>query len=87
MKDKLGAKIMKEFVALEPKTDSYLIDDGSEDKKVKGKKKKKCALKKKLTLENCKNCLKAIQLENKTNHLEQNEIDVGKYHNDTIKIS
>ena len=43
MKDKLGAKIMKEFVALEPKTDSYLIDDGSEDKKVKGKKKKKNA--------------------------------------------
>ena len=31
---------MKEFVGLRAKTYSYLIDDGSEDKKVKGTKNK-----------------------------------------------
>ena len=32
MKDQLGGEIMKKFVGLRPKTYSYLIDDGSEDK-------------------------------------------------------
>ena len=36
MKEKLGGKIMKKFVRLSAKTYSYLIDDGSEDKKAKG---------------------------------------------------
>ena len=36
MKDELGGKIMIEFVGLRAKTYSYLIDDGSEDKKAKG---------------------------------------------------
>ena len=39
MKDKLRGKIMTVFVALTPKTYSYLIDDGNSDKKATAKKK------------------------------------------------
>ena len=39
MKDELGGTIMTEFVALRPKTYSYLMDDGKHDKKAKGTKK------------------------------------------------
>ena len=35
MKDELGGRIITEFVALIPKTYSYLADDGKEDKKAK----------------------------------------------------
>ena len=35
MKDKLGGKIIIKFVRLRVKTQSYLIDDGREDKKSK----------------------------------------------------
>ena len=38
MKDRLLGKIMVKFVGLRTKTYSYLIDDGREDKKVKGTK-------------------------------------------------
>ena len=38
-KDELSGKIMIEFVALRPKTYSYLISNGSNDKKAKGTKK------------------------------------------------
>ena len=38
MKDELGGKVMTKFVGLRAKTYSYLMDDGSEDKKAKGKK-------------------------------------------------
>ena len=38
MKDKLDEKIITKFVGLRAKTYSYLIDDGSEDKKAKGTK-------------------------------------------------
>ena len=46
MKDKLGPKIMTKFFGLTEKTYrySYLIDDGSEDKKAKVT--KRCVIKK-----------------------------------------
>ena len=43
MKDELRGKIRTKFVALRPKTYSYLMDDGWSDKKTKGK--KKCVIK------------------------------------------
>ena len=39
MKDELRGKIITEFVALRPKTYSYLTDDGKNVKKAKGTKK------------------------------------------------
>ena len=39
VKDELSGKVMTKFVVLRTKTYKYLIDDDSEDKKVKGTKK------------------------------------------------
>ena len=55
MKDELGGKVMTEFVALRPKTYSYLMDDGWSDKKIKGT--KKSVIKRKLKFNDYKNCL------------------------------
>ena len=55
MKDKLGGKIMTEFMALRPKLYSYKKLDGLEDKKCKEI--KKCVVKKTLTFEDYKTCL------------------------------
>ena len=55
LKGELGEKIMTEFVALRPKTCSYLMDDGNRDKKAKGT--KKCVIKRILTFNDYKNCL------------------------------
>ena len=55
MKDELGGKIITEFVALRPKTYSYLTDDCKEDKKAKGT--KKCVIKRVIKFNYYKNCL------------------------------
>ena len=55
VKDELGGKIMTEFVALRPKTYSYLTDDCKEDKKAKGT--KKCVIKQMLKFYDYKYCL------------------------------
>ena len=60
MGDELGRKIMIKFVGLRTDIYSYLIDDGSEDKKAKGT--KKYVIKRKLKFENYKNCLETTQL-------------------------
>ena len=55
MKDELGGKIMAEFVALRPKTYSYLINDGGSDKKAKGT--NECVIKRRLKFNDYKDCL------------------------------
>ena len=69
MKDQLVRKIMTKFVGLRAKTQSYILDDGNEDKKAKDT--KKCVIKRKLKFENYKNCLQATQLDNKINYLKK----------------
>ena len=69
MKDELDRKIMMKFVWLTAKSYSYLIDDGSKDKKAKGT--KMGVIKKKLEFENYQKCLEATQLENKIDYLER----------------
>ena len=51
-KDELGGKIITEFVALRPKTYSYLDDNCNEHKKAKGT--KKCVIKQKNMFQNFK---------------------------------
>ena len=55
MKDELGGTILTEFVALRPKTYSYLTDDCEEDKKAKET--KKCVTKRRLKFSDYKDCL------------------------------
>ena len=70
---------MEEFLGLRVKTYSYLTIDGNEDKN--GKDIKKYAIEKKRKFEE-DICLDGNQLENKINHLEENNIDVGSPEND-----
>ena len=65
---------MTKFVGLRAKTYSYLIDDGSEDRKTKGT--QKCFLKRKLKFENHKNYLEPTQVKNKINYVEKNKINI-----------
>ena len=51
----MGGKIITEFVALKPKANAYLYDDGNDHKEAKGT--KKCVIKQKLMFQNFKNCL------------------------------
>ena len=55
MKDELGGNILTEFVALRPKTYSYLMDDGNSGKNAKGT--KKCVIKQRLKFNDYKSCL------------------------------
>ena len=55
MKDELRRRILTEFVALRPKTYSYLTDDFKEDKKAKGT--KKYVTKRRLKFNDYKYCL------------------------------
>ena len=55
MKDELEGRIITEFVALRPKTYSYLTDDCKEDKKAKGT--KKCVIKRMIKSNDYENCL------------------------------
>ena len=55
MKDELGGKMMIDFVALRPKTYSYLTDDCEEDKNAKGT--KKYVIKQILKFSDYKDCL------------------------------
>ena len=54
MKDKLGGKIMTEFVALRPKLYAYRKLNGVEDKRCKGI--KKCVVKKTLDFDDYRKC-------------------------------
>ena len=60
MKDELREKIITEFVALRPKTYSYLTDDDKNVKKAKGT--KKCVIK------------RILKFNDHTNYLLKNEI-------------
>ena len=58
MKEELGGKIMTEFVALRPKTYSYLMDDnGTQVTKKNAKGTNKCVIKRVLKFNDCKDCL------------------------------
>ena len=76
-KNQLGGKIRTKFVGLRAKKISYLIDDGSKGKK--------SVMKTKLKFQYYKNCLEAIQLENKTNYLEK--IKITKIINNSQEIN
>ena len=58
---------MKESVGLRAKTSSYLVVDGSEDKKAKSQ----TSVSQKKNLKDYKDCLKATQFLNKMNHVEK----------------
>ena len=55
MNDELGGRVIREFVALRPKTYSYLTDDCKEDKKAK--RTKKCVIKRMIKFDDYENCL------------------------------
>ena len=59
---------MKEFVGLRATTYSYLKENNDEDKKAKGR--KKCVIQRKLKFQDCKNCLRAAQIDGKIKYLQ-----------------
>ena len=64
MKDESGGKMMTEFVVLRPKMDD------NEKKQQQKKGTNKCAIKRKITFDDYRNCLEVTQLENKINWLK-----------------
>ena len=70
MNGELSGQIMKIIFGLTAKTCSYLKDNNDKDKKAKDTKRR--VIKRKLNFEDYKNCLEAVQIENKINHLEKN---------------
>ena len=89
MKDEVGRKIMTEFVALRPKTYSYLTDDCEEDEKAKGT--KKCVIERRLKFNDYKDCLlnneiilKSQQRFKSGKHDEVNKIPLSS--NDDIRF-
>ena len=52
---------------------SYLTDNNDEDKNTKGS--KRCVIKGKLKFDDYKHFLEATELENRINHLQQNNLD------------
>ena len=65
---------MTKFVGLRVKKYSYLIDEGSDNKKEK--RSKKCVTKRKLRLENYWKCLEVTQIDNKINYLGKKQIHI-----------
>ena len=65
---------MTKFVGIRAKSYSYLIDNGSKDKKAKGT--KKYVIKRKLKFENYKNCLEATQLHNKIKYPQKDKTNI-----------
>ena len=63
MKNGLGGKIMTKSATLKPQKDSYLADNSNENKKAKGT--KVYLIKRKLKIEDYKNCLKQMDLKMK----------------------
>ena len=84
MKDKIGGEIMTEFIALRPKTYSYLTDNDKIDKKGKGT--KKCAVNKMIKFNGYKNYLLNDKILLKSQHrFISNKHDV--YREDVNKIA
>ena len=84
MKDELRGKIMTEFVALRPKTYSYLTVDREEDKKAKGT--KKSVIKRRLKLNDYKDCHLNNQIVLKSQQRFKNERH-GVYTEEINKIA
>ena len=83
MKNELGGKIKKWFAALRAKTYSYLTDNNNEDKKARDI--KKCVIKGKFKLINCKSYLEATRPAEKINQLEKNKVNKIKLKNSLRK--
>ena len=78
MKDELGGGIITKFVALRPKTYSYMTDEFIEMKKARGT--KKCVIKKMLKFEDYKKCLfdNEPMLKSQQRFKSENHEDINK---------
>ena len=81
---KIIRQTMKKIVEFIEKTYSYLNDNNDEDRKAKST--KTCVIKRKLKLEDCKDCLQPAQIERNINYLEEKKIDVDSLEQDKNKF-